>query len=487
MLFNSAHYALFLTLVFTAYWLLARPGRKIQNAGLLVVSYFFYACWDWRFLFLLVFSTLLDFSTGLLLGAKYKDAQRKVFLVISISVNLGFLAIFKYFNFFSRNAAELLSQMGMQTNPTTLDVILPVGISFYTFHGISYIIDVYKRRIEAEKSPVDYALFVSYFPLLVAGPIERATHLLPQLKSSRMFNRAAAISGLRQILWGLFKKMVIADNCALYVNPIFETPGSFSGPALLMGAMFFSVQIYCDFSGYSDIALGSSRLLGIELLQNFRFPYFSRDIAEFWRRWHISLSSWFRDYVYIPLGGSKGSVTLRIRNTLLIFLLSGFWHGANWTFVFWGLLHALFFIPLLLMNRNRANTDTIQLSLSFNGVRQVLSMFGTFLMVCLAWIFFRADSLPKAIEYIRLIFLNKQWQWPESNLFASHHTALSLVWIWILFMFIIEWLGRHSRFALERTEDSLSRPLRWVFYSFLIFLIAMFAPLTHSPFIYFQF
>ncbi|HOY94662.1 MAG TPA: MBOAT family O-acyltransferase, partial [Catalimonadaceae bacterium] len=336
MLFNSIQFALFLPVVYILYWYATAGKVKIQNILLLIASYYFYACWDYRFLFLLIFSTFLDYYTGLKMANAVSGGIRKFWFWLSVGINLGFLGTFKYYNFFASSFAEAVSGIGFDVHPSSLQVILPVGISFYTFHGLSYVIDIYKGRIPPEKSFVDYAVFVSFFPLLVAGPIERATHLLPQIKSERVFNYNKSVDGLRQILWGLFKKIVIADNCAAFANAAFAEPGSSSSAVLTMGAIFFAFQIYGDFSGYSDIALGTARLFGVELLRNFAFPYFSRDIAEFWRRWHISLSSWFRDYLYIPLGGSKGGNWSRVRNTFIIFIVSGFWHGANWTFIMWG-------------------------------------------------------------------------------------------------------------------------------------------------------
>lgn len=359
MLFNTLEFALFFPAVFCAYWFLVNKNLKAQNILLLVSSYFFYACWDYRFLFLLIFSTLLDYYTGIKMHKAENQKRRKFWFWLSVSINLGFLGIFKYYNFFSTSFAEAVSHFGFTANFWTLKVILPVGISFYTFHGLSYVIDIYKNRIKPCRNFVEYSVFVSFFPLLVAGPIERATHLLPQIQKRRDFDYTRAVNGLRQILWGLFKKMVIADNCAEYANTIFGDSSTYSGTTLVLGAIFFTFQIYCDFSGYSDIALGTARLLGIELLRNFAFPYFSRDIAEFWRRWHISLSSWFKDYLYIPLGGSKGGYRIKIRNTFIIFLVSGFWHGANWTFIAWGALNAIYFLPLLLLNKNRNNLETV--------------------------------------------------------------------------------------------------------------------------------
>jgi D-alanyl-lipoteichoic acid acyltransferase DltB (MBOAT superfamily) len=320
MLFNSIEFAIFLPIVFLLYWFVFPKSIGKQNLLILLVSYVFYAWWDWRFLFLLAFSTFLDYFSGLKIEQAKSHAQSKFWLILSIGINLGFLGFFKYYNFFVTELTNAIANAGITINPWTLKVILPVGISFYTFHGLSYIIDIYKKKIIAEKNFVDYAVFVSYFPLLVAGPIERATHLLPQFKKARTFSYEQATDGLRQILWGLFKKVVIADNCATYANQIFNASGEHNGSSLLLGALFFTFQIYGDFSGYSDIALGASRLFGIELLRNFAFPYFSRDIAEFWRRWHISLSTWFRDYLYFPLGGSQGGTWMKVRNTFIIFI-----------------------------------------------------------------------------------------------------------------------------------------------------------------------
>ncbi len=323
MLFNSISFALFLPIVFMLYWLLAKKDLIYQNGLLLVSSFFFYACWDWRFLFLLIFSIVLDYVTAIKMSESLTISSKRFWFWLSVIVNVGFLGVFKYYNFFATSLTESLSQFGVHINPWTLKVILPVGISFYTFHGLSYVIDIYNDRIKPEKNFIDYAVFVSFFPLLVAGPIERATHLLPQIKMKRKFNYLQLTDGLRQILWGLFKKIVIADNCAEFANQIFNNADSHNGSALFLGALFFTFQIYGDFSGYSDIALGTARLFGIDLLRNFAFPYFSRDIAEFWRRWHISLSSWFKDYLYIPLGGSKGGLGLKLETRLSFFWSAG--------------------------------------------------------------------------------------------------------------------------------------------------------------------
>ena len=416
MLFNSISFALFLPVVFILYWFVTAKSLKWQNILLLVSSYFFYACWDYRFLFLLIFSTILDFYTGIKISESNNNTSKKFWFWTSISINLGFLGVLKYYNFFAISFSDAITTLGFKCDVTTLNVILPIGISFYTFHGLSYVIDIYKEKIKPTKNFIDYSVFVSFFPLLVAGPIERATHLLPQIQAKRNFEYTKAVDGLRQILWGLFKKVVIADNCAEYADLIFNNSSNYSGSTLVLGAVFFAFQIYGDFSGYSDIALGTARLFGIDLLKNFSFPYFSRDIAEFWRRWHISLSSWFKDYLYIPLGGSKGGTWLKLRNTFIIFLVSGFWHGGNWTFIAWGALHALFFLPLLLFNKNRSHIDSVAKGKMLPSLKEFSRMLLTFLLVVLAWVFFRADSMHQAINYISHIFTSALFKIPEISI-----------------------------------------------------------------------
>lgn len=359
MLFNSLDFAIFLPIVFILYWFVFQKDLKRQNLLIAITSYVFYGWWDWRFLGLIFFSTIVDYLVGNMLGKTTSPDRRKVLLWISILVNLGFLGFFKYYNFFLDNFKSAFSIAGYELNANSLNIILPVGISFYTFQTLSYTIDIYKKRLEPAKDFISFTAFVSFFPQLVAGPIERATNLLPQFYQKRKFEYVQAVMGMRQILWGLFKKMVIADNCSIYANHIFENSADLSGSTLLLGAVFFTFQIYGDFSGYSDIAIGTAKLFGFNLMQNFAFPYFSRDIAEFWRRWHISLSTWFRDYLYIPLGGSQGSIWMKVRNTFVIFIVSGFWHGANWTFIVWGALNAIYFLPLLLAKKNRSNLDII--------------------------------------------------------------------------------------------------------------------------------
>lgn len=487
MLFNSLQYLLFLPLVFILYWWACGRDYKKQNILLLFASYFFYACWDWRFLFLLIFSTLLDFYTGLKMSEANRTSIKRFWFWLSVTVNLGFLGIFKYYNFFADSFTHLLNHFGLKVNPGSIDVILPVGISFYTFHGLSYVIDIFRDKIKAEKNFIDYAVFVCYFPLLVAGPIERATHLLPQVQAPRHFRSDRAIDGLRQILWGLFKKMVIADNCATWANMIFNQSDHYSGATLVLGALFFTFQIYGDFSGYSDIALGTSRLFGIELLRNFAYPYFSRDIAEFWRRWHISLSSWFRDYVYFPLGGSRVGLWQKIRNTFIIFTLSGFWHGANWNFIVWGALNACFFLPLLLVQSNRQHLETVAAGRMWPSPREVLQILLTFGMTVLAWIFFRAESLTHALTYLQdlMVGLTALAQYKSALFLLVKKVGLFLP-LMILFLLWMEWKGREQQHALARQLHHWPRTLRHAFYYLLILLIIGFGG-SEQQFIYFQF
>lgn len=482
MLFNSISFAIFLPIVFCLYWFLFKKSLKAQNVLLLIASYFFYACWDWRFLFLLVFSTLLDYYTGLMICNTDSKNTKKFWFWFSISVNLGFLGVFKYYNFFAESFAAGLNTIGLQVNPWTLQLILPIGISFYTFHGLSYVIDIYKERIKAEENFIDYSLFVSFFPLLVAGPIERATHLLPQIQKKRKFDYKIAVDGLRQILWGLFKKVVIADQCAEYANLIFNDSSDYSGSTLVVGAIFFAFQIYGDFSGYSDIALGTARLFGIDLLKNFAFPYFSRDIAEFWRRWHISLSTWFRDYLYIPLGGSKGGTWMKIRNTFIIFLVSGFWHGANWTFIMWGFLNALYILPSIIFKTNRNNLDVVAGGSYLPTFKELFSMILTFSLTVFAWIFFRAENLGHAVTYIKGIFSRSLFEIPN---FSS--IGVSPVLFILLFFFLtLEWIGREQNYAIEKLGFTWSRPVRWTLYYTIIYAVFYFAG-SEQQFIYFQF
>ncbi len=481
MLFNSINYAVFLPIVFIAYWFITHKNLKVQNFLLLLSSCFFYGFWDYRFLFVLMVSIFLDFFTAIKMHESKNLFNRKMWLLLSISVNVGFLFFFKYYNFFIEQFAQLISEFGMKPNYYSLKIILPVGISFYTFHGLSYIIDVYKCKAQPTKDFIAYAVFVSFFPLLVAGPIERAGHLLPQILKKRTFDFGFAVDGLKQILWGLFKKLVIADNCAEYANQIFNNQSTYSGSTLVLGALLFSFQIYCDFSGYSDIAIGSAKLFGIDLLRNFAFPYFSRDIAEFWRRWHISLSSWFKDYIYIPLGGSNGSKFTKIRNVFIIFLLSGFWHGANWTFIVWGALNATFFLPLLLLNRNRKNIEIVAVGKLFPSFKDAIKIILTFSLTTFAWIFFRSESMTNAFNFIDRIFTVNFFYLPEVS-----KKVIPLLLLMIFFI-AIEWLGRERQYAISHIAFRKHYLVRWSFFSFIIFLIGVFMQTTETPFIYFQF
>jgi len=483
MLFNSLSFALFLPLVFILYWFFTKRSLKLQNALLLVASYYFYGSWDYRFLFLLIFSTLLDYYTGIKMHEAPNKKRKTFWFWLSVCVNLGFLGVFKYYNFFASSLAEGLSQVGIQVNPGTLNVILPVGISFYTFHGLSYVIDIYKDRIKPERNFIDYSVFVSYFPLLVAGPIERATHLLPQIKKERVFNYQQASNGLFLILWGLFKKIIVADNCAPLVDSIFSSQG-LPASTLVLGTVLFAFQIYADFSGYSDIAIGASKLFGIELFTNFRFPYFSRNIAEFWRRWHISLSTWFRDYLYIPLGGSKAGKWKSIRNIFIIFLVSGFWHGANWTFIIWGGIHAMLFLPSFLFNTNKKYQKS---AVSLSGLGDSIQTFGhmllTFGAVCFAWIFFRATSVKEALTYISNIFDRSILSMPR--LMGEQNTDLILSFISILVLLIIEWNYRKTEFVFSNFAGK-NMLVRTATMSAIVISIYYFAGRSAS-FIYFQF
>jgi alginate O-acetyltransferase complex protein AlgI len=479
MIFNSLSFAVFLPIVFVLYWFVTKSKLRAQNMLLLAASYFFYASWDWRFMFILIGSTLLDYFTGIKIHSATTPSTKKLWLWLSVSINLGVLGVFKYYDFFVESFAAGLSGLGFNVNYSTLNLILPVGISFYTFHGLSYVIDLYRDKIKPELNFINYSLFVSFFPLLVAGPIERATHLLPQIQKPRTFDYARAVDGMRQILWGLFKKIVIADNCAVYVNQVFVTSDDHSGSTLLIAAVFFAFQIYGDFSGYSDIALGTARLFGIELLRNFSFPYFSRDIAEFWRRWHISLSNWFRDYLYIPLGGSRFGKWKAVRNTLIIFVVSGFWHGANWTFIAWGTFHALLFLPLLLLERNRVNTNTVAENRFFPNLKELFQMTFTFFLVVLGWIFFRAKDINHALDYLSTLFSKSIFYAPDYGF------GFTKSFIFILFMLLVEWLQREKQHGLELSGVK-NKYVKWSIYYALILVIFEFGANSKS-FIYFQF
>jgi len=482
LLFNSIEFGIFLPIVFALYWFVTNKNLKSQNLLLLISSYIFYGWWDWRFLSLIIFSSFVDYYVGVSLSKTDDKKKRKLLLIASILVNLGFLGFFKYFNFFAENFADAFTLLGNPIEASRLNIILPVGISFYTFQTLSYSIDVYKKKLEPTHDIIAFFSFVSFFPQLVAGPIERATNLLPQFYKRRNFEYSKAVDGMRQILWGLFKKVVIADNCATYANQIFNNSDDYNGSTLVLGAIFFTFQIYGDFSGYSDIAIGTSRLFGFNLKRNFAFPYFSRDIAEFWRRWHISLSTWFRDYLYIPLGGSRGGTWMKVRNTFIIFIVSGFWHGANWTFIVWGALNALYFLPLLLLNKNRTYTDTVAQGKYLPTFKELINMLITFGLTVLAWVFFRAENIGHAWRYLSEIF--------SPSLFANPYypgidQTISTIILTIIFV-IIEWVGREDEFAIASFGFRWKRPLKYAFYYTLIIVIFWFGG-KEQQFIYFQF
>ena len=478
MLFNSIEFAVFVPIVFLLYWFVTNKNLKAQNLLLLIASYVFYGWWDWRFLSLIAFSSLVDYFVGYGLSQTGDKRKRRLLLWTSIAVNLGFLGFFKYYNFFIDSFSDAFSFFGSSFKASRLNIILPVGISFYTFQTLSYSIDVYKKKLEPTKDIIAFFAFVSFFPQLVAGPIERASNLLPQFYKRREFDNNKAVDGLRQILWGLFKKIVIADNAARFVNIIFENYQNYSGSTLLKGGILFAFQIYGDFSGYSDIAIGTARLFGFDLMRNFAFPYFSRDIAEFWRRWHISLSSWFRDYVYIPIGGSRGDNFQKGRNVFVIFLLSGFWHGANWTFLAWGLLNALFFLPLLLLKKNRINTGIVANDKLLPNIREIFQIGLTFFLTTIAWIFFRISSIKDAILYLGRIFSKSLFTYPE--------ISSKKIFLFIIIMIVIEWFQRNKQHALQFETNKINVSLRWITYFVIVFIIILFGG-SREEFIYFQF
>jgi len=476
MIFNSFEFFCFFPIIFLLYWFVFNKKLRWQNLLLLIASYIFYGWWDWRFLFLIIFSSLLDYHCGLQIAKAETFKVRKFYLILSMLINLGLLGLLKYFNFFSTSLRDAFSSIGYELDELTLNVILPVGISFYTFQTMSYTIDVYRNKLKPTSDPIIFFTFVSFFPQLVAGPIERATNLLPQFYVKRKFEYAKAVDGLRQILWGLFKKVVVADNCATVVNLVYDNSGDYNASSLWVASIFFAFQIYGDFSGYSDMAIGISKLFGFHLEQNFAMPYFSRDIAEFWRRWHISLSTWFRDYLYIPLGGSNGNKWSQIRNTLIIFIVSGFWHGANWTFIVWGLLNAIYFLPLLLMKKNRRNTDVVAANSFLPNWKELFQMGFTFILTLIAWVFFRANTITDAYYYIKRLFFEMSFSLPEVALRPFAFISLLVV---------VEWLNRRNKhgLALETVNNIF---LRWAIY-FFILLVILFYAAPKQEFIYFQF
>ncbi|MDA9254248.1 MBOAT family protein [Flavobacteriaceae bacterium] len=486
MLFNSIDFAIFLPIIFILYWFVTNKNLKLQNLLIVISSYIFYGWWDWRFLSLILFSTIVDYFIGIKLSKQESQTKRKILLWTSIFVNLGFLGFFKYYNFFLDNFITAFSFFGTEINANSLNIILPVGISFYTFQTLSYTIDVYKRKLEPTKDFIAFSAFVSFFPQLVAGPIERATNLLPQFYTKRYFDYSKAIDGMRLILWGLFKKVVIADTCSIFVDDIFQNYMNYSGGTLIVGAILFSFQIYCDFSGYSDIAIGTAKLFGINLMTNFRTPYFSRNIAEFWRRWHISLSTWFRDYLYIPLGGSKTSKKLTVRNIFIIFIVSGFWHGANWTYIIWGSLNAFYFLPIFLMKKNRKHLNTTTKNKFIPSFKELNSMFFTFIITAFTWIFFRSKTVTDAFEYIKGIF--NQNNFFKIQTAKTYEINIRPLIIYLTFFIIVDWYYRNEEIVFTNHNPTKSTIIfKYIIYLFTIISIIFSIKNQASNFIYFQF
>lgn len=472
MLFNSFAFALFLPAVFALYWWAFRSLRA-QNAFIVLASWLFYAWWDWRFLGLLLVSTFGDFVIGRALGMEDDARKRKRLLALSLVLNLGILGFFKYFDFFISGLSEVMRAVGFEPHLPVLGILLPVGISFYTFQTLSYTIDIYRRQIVPTRDPVAFAAFVSYFPQLVAGPIERARDLLPQMGRPRSFDVEKAKDGLRQMLWGFFKKVAVADPCGDVADTVFNLdPADASGITLLGGALCFAFQIYGDFSGYSDIAIGCARLFGINLNRNFAYPYFARSIGEFWRKWHISLSSWLRDYVYLPLGGAR-SRSGRIRNILIVFAVSGLWHGANWTFIVWGVLHGLFYLPEVLLGEKRRKSLS-----TWRDAPRMLLVFGA---VTAAWVVFRSAGLFSAYDFMKHLVLNstnRMWQLWDWLVLPT--------WLTVILMLGLEWRARGDQHALARL--SASRAMRWGAYLALVVIILLNLRLyDEHAFIYFRF
>ena len=474
MLFNSLEFAIFLAVVWTLYWIVPASRLRAQNLLVLAASYLFYGWWDWRFLALIAISSAADFSVGKALGYATRPAHRRFLLLTSLVVNLGLLGFFKYFNFFADSLAAALAPLGIELGHVSLNIVLPVGISFYTFQTLSYTIDVYRRRLAPTKDAVAFFAFVSFFPQLVAGPIERAANLLPQFERPRSFDDVAAGHGLRLILWGLFKKIVVADNCGILVDTAFASPATFNSAELWVAAFLFAVQIYGDFSGYSDIARGVAALFGFRLMVNFAMPYFATTIGDFWRRWHISLSTWFRDYLFIPLGGSRVDAWRAARNVLVTFVVSGLWHGANWTFVVWGFLHGTWYLAEQAWQGYRVPAE-VRMRRGPNALSTFVAGLTTFTFVLLAWVVFRAASLEHASDYLVRMFDMQDMGMPTRGTFALTIAGGFLT---------VEWLRRHARHVLDLRSWPVST--RWGAYAGVALWVLAEAG-SPRTFIYFQF
>ena len=486
MLFNSFAFAIFLPIVFLLYWKVFGKNLKLQNLFIVIVSYVFYGWWDWRFLFLIAFTTGCSYLCALAIKLNLdrgNDAVARYYSICNVAVNLAILGVFKYYNFFVESLSNFLDAFSIHLDYPTLNIILPVGISFYTFQALSYTLDVKRRKIEPTRDAVSFFAFVSFFPQLVAGPIERATNLLPQFRHERCFDYNTAVDGCRQMLWGFFKKVVIADNCAYYANIAFDNHNEVGSLSLLLGALFFTFQIYGDFSGYSSIAIGCAKLFGIKLRENFRVPYFSRDVAEFWKRWHISLNRWFVDYVYIPLGGNRVTKPMVVRNIFAIFLLSGLWHGANWTYIAWGAYHACLFIPLIIMNKNHRYGNEFRGDRALPTLSDVANMSVTFILVVIGWIIFRSISISQAYEYLIRMFSFEY----NGEFGVSVGDSLWLL-LAIIAMLCIEWHNRNSRHEYQKFITN--KAVNFIFNMILVIAIYWSYLMTlesDTTFIYFQF
>ncbi len=481
MLFNSTTFFVFLVIIFVVFWKTFKTSQRLGNLVLLAGSYVFYGWWDWRFLVLIVISSAADFYIGGKIYGTNDKRIRKLLLLTSLLLNLGMLFFFKYFNFFIDSFKVLFSPFAETGQWSTLNIILPVGISFYTFQTLSYTIDIYKRKISPTKSALTFFTFVAFFPQLVAGPIERASNLIPQFETKRSFSFSQGSSGLKLILWGLFKKMVIADQLAEIINAVYSSPENFNGSGIVLATFLFGFQIYCDFSGYSDIAIGTARLFGIELMTNFRTPYFSTSSREFWHRWHISLSTWFRDYLYIPLGGNRGGIQKWIRNIIITFTISGMWHGASFTFLIWGFLHGLFLV---------AEHFISPVFKTNSKLRNLAGFAITFIMVNLAWLFFRAENWNHLTVLFDNIFSSETTSFNSFSELISSSSQLTAPGRMLLFMFPIFILVEILLGKREFNDLLINSPkyIRWGFYYAIILSILFFGVLNSAPqFIYFQF
>lgn len=476
MLFNSLEFAIFLPIVFALFWFVAKGKTRLQNFILLVSSCVFYMFLIPEYILILFLAIVVDYVAGIWID-RVEGKKRKLLLWLSVVTTCLILFVFKYYNFFIDNTNAIAKLLGWNYSIEALQIALPIGLSFHTFQSLSYVIDVYHREQKAEKDFLTYSVYVMFFPQLVAGPIERAANLLPQFHAFKKFDLKLAADGMRQILWGLFTKCVIADNCALYVNSVYNGYAHETNGSLWLAAILFSFQIYGDFSGYSNIALGTAKLFGFRLMQNFNYPYFSRDIAEFWRRWHISLTTWFRDYIYKPLGGNKRGMAITLRNTLIIFLVSGFWHGSNWTFIAWGGVNALLFVPLLLSGKNKRHFDVVAQDRLLPSFKEVFRMALTFWLTTIAWVFFRAKTMTQAGCYLQGMFSSEHLGLPKN-------ADLKLIALIAIFM-IIEWTGRKKEHALDVV--GLPTPQRRLIYTCVFLMLSFFAVYNKSEFIYFQF